>query len=275
MKFIEMEDFEHDSINRSEKTNPQIVEYEFDDNLPFDDDSDIVDDVGDRLESEEEDSTDETLVEEELTDTDSSMCDTTNEDDGDDGHTFERAAEELTVRRSSRSTKDVPPQRFRETTGMVRISSNERILITQEYCEPRTFEEAMSCPDRDLWKRAMEKEIKSLHENATWEIASLPKDRKAVGSKWVFKRKMDGDGKIVQYKARLVAKGFSQVYGADYDEVFDPVAKQTTFRTLLSIAARRKLIVKHVDVKSAYLYGDLAETIYMKQPTGLKIGSKK
>ena len=60
---------------------------------------------------------------------------------------------------------------------------------------------------------------------------------------------MDGDGKVVQYKARLVPKGFSQVYGADYDEVFAPVAKQTTFRTLLSIAATRKLIVKHVDVK--------------------------
>nr|XP_049466576.1 uncharacterized protein LOC125907552 [Anopheles coluzzii] len=173
-KFIEMEDFEHDAFNCSKKTNPQIVECEIDDDLPFDDDSDFDDDVGDRLESEEEDSTDKTLVEEELMDTDSSMCDTTNEDDGVDEHTLERAAE-LTVRRSSRSTKGVPPQRFRETTGMVRISSNERILITQEYCEPRTFEEAMSCPDRDLWKRTMEEEIKSLHENATWEIASLQK----------------------------------------------------------------------------------------------------
>ena len=141
--------------------------------------------------------------------------------------------------------QSVPPQRFRETTGIIRISSNDRTLITHEYGEPRTFEEAMSCPDRDLWKRAMEEEIKSLHENATQQIAFLLKDRKAVGSKWVFKRKMDGEGKVVQYKVRLVARRFSQVYGANYDEVFAAVAKQTTFCTLLSIAARRKLIVKH------------------------------
>lgn len=113
-----------------------------------------------------------------------------------------------------------------------------------------------------------------MHENATWEVVPLPNDRKPVGCKWVFKRKLGSNGEITRYKARLVAQGFSQRYGTDYDEVFAPVAKQTTFRTLLSIAARRKLLVKHVDVKSAYLYGDLAETIYMRQPIGFETGTK-
>ena len=172
--------------------------------------------------------------------------------------------QEEIVRRSTRLTKGLLPQRFRDMAG----------LTVQEYSEPRTFADAMKCPERVLWKRAVEEEIQSLHENATWEVVPLPTDRKPVGCKWVFKRKHDSNGEVTSYKARLVAQGFSQKYGTDYDEVFAPVAKQTTFRTLLSIAARRKLLVKHVDVKSAYLYGDLAETIYLKQPIGFETGGK-
>ena len=77
----------------------------------------------------------------------------------------------------------------------------------------------------------MEEEINSLHENETWELVKPPPGRKIVGCKWTYKKKLDENGQVVRYKARLVAQGFSQQYGTDYDEVFAPVAKQTTLRT--------------------------------------------
>lgn len=113
----------------------------------------------------------------------------------------------------------------------------------------------------------------SLIENKTWDLVQLPDDRKAVGCKWTFKLKKKPDGSIVRYKARLVAQGFSQKHGLDYDEVFAPVVRHETLRTLLAVAGERKLIVKHYDVKTAFLYGDLEEIIYMKQPEGFENGN--
>lgn len=130
----------------------------------------------------------------------------------------------------------------------------------------------MKDKDKDKWIYAMKDEIKSLKENGTWELCELPADRKAIGCKWLFKIKTDENGNIDRYKARLVAQGFSQKFGTDYDQVFAPVVKQTTFRLLLSIASTKNLIVKHLDVNTAYLNGILSETIYMtiymKQPPG-------
>lgn len=111
-------------------------------------------------------------------------------------------------------------------------------------------------------------------ENGTWEVVPLPADRKAIGSKWVFQKKLNDNCEVIRYKARLVAQGYSQKYGADYDQVFAPVAKQTTIRALLSIAARRNLKVQHIDVKTAYLHGELSETIFMRQPVGFVFGTK-
>ena len=83
----------------------------------------------------------------------------------------------------------------------------------------------------------MEEELSSICDNNTWELVDLPKDKKAIGSKWVFKVKYDQDGTVQRYKACLVAQGFDQRYGSDYDEVFAPVARASTFRILLSVAA--------------------------------------
>lgn len=80
---------------------------------------------------------------------------------------------------------------------------------------------------------------------------------------------VDERGNVVRYKARLVAQGFTQKYGTDFDEVFAPVVKQVTFRVLLSVASQKKMIVKHADVKTAYLHGVLEETVYMRRPPGL------
>lgn len=79
------------------------------------------------------------------------------------------------------------------------------------------------------------------------------------------------DGQITRYKARYVAQGFSQKYGEDYDEIFAPVVMHTTFRTLLSVAAQRRMIVHHFDAKTAFLNGEISETIHMKQPEGFGV----
>lgn len=133
----------------------------------------------------------------------------------------------------------------------------------------------MSRMDRDKWKVAMDDEINSLNINNTWELTELTDEKKPIGCKWVFKIKKDATGNPSRYKARLVAQGFSQKYGTDYDEVFAPVIRPTTFRTLLVIAGRENLIVKHVDAKTAFLNGELNEIIYMKQPIGYEVPNKE
>lgn len=90
----------------------------------------------------------------------------------------------------------------------------------------------MSDENRDDWIEAMNDELNSLKKNNTWSITKLPPGRKAIGSKWVYDIKTDQNGEIIRYKARLVAKGFSQKYGIDYNEIFAPVAKQTTLRII-------------------------------------------
>jgi len=96
----------------------------------------------------------------------------------------------------------------------------------------------------------------------------LPEGKQPIGYKWVFKIKHDCEGKTERYKARLVAKGYSQKFGEDYDATFAPVAKQTTFRTLLTVAAARNMKVRHYDVKTAFLNGDITEDLYMSQIEG-------
>jgi len=95
----------------------------------------------------------------------------------------------------------------------------------------------------------------------------LPKGRKAVKNRWVFNIKLDG-----RYRSRLVAKGFSQVEGIDFDELFSPVVRYETVQLLLAVAALEDLDIQSIDVKTAYLYGDLDEEIYMEQPKGFVRG---
>ena len=109
----------------------------------------------------------------------------------------------------------------------------------------------------------MQAEMKSIEENRTWDVSELPAKQKAIGLKWVFKVKKDPNGNIVKYIARLVAKGYAQQHGVDFDEVFAPVARIETVRVLLALAAQDGWQVHHMDVKSAFLNGDLSETVYV------------
>lgn len=139
---------------------------------------------------------------------------------------------------------------------------------SKESTDPRTPTEALRSQYSSKWKTAMDEEYRALMENGTWDIVELPSGKKAIGCKWLFKTKTDEKGNYVRHKARIVAQGFTQKFGTDYDKVFTPVAKQVTFPALLKVASQRNLIVKHVDVKTAYLNGELDEEIYMRHPEG-------
>ena len=132
--------------------------------------------------------------------------------------------------------------------------------------DPRTVREVVDSEDGNLWKRAMEEEMASLDKNEAWDLVELPTGRNPIGNKWVFKKKLNAEGKVEKYKARLVAKGYSQVEGIDFGEIFSPVAKLTSIRLFLSVAAAFDFEIEQMDVKTTFLHGDLEEEIYMKQP---------
>ena len=134
--------------------------------------------------------------------------------------------------------------------------------------EPRSLKEALASPQKEKWVKAMEKEMESLKTNEVWDLVELPENRKAVGSKWVFRVKTDANGTVETHKARLVAQGFSQTFGDDYDETFSPVARFESVRTVIALAAQHGLKLHQMDVTTAFLNGDLKEEIYMKQPEG-------
>jgi hypothetical protein len=139
----------------------------------------------------------------------------------------------------------------------------ESLLLSAE--EPSNIDEALSDA---AWKAAMDDELLSIGDNKTWEYTTLPAGQKAIGLKWVYKVKRDPEGNIVRHKARLVAKGYAQRQGVDFEEVFAPVARMETVRLLLAMAAHSGWEVHHMDVKSAFLNGDLAEEVYVSQPPG-------
>ena len=149
-------------------------------------------------------------------------------------------------------------------------------FITQEIEPrdvPRTLAEAKASPEWPEWEKAIKAEMDILGEMGTWKLGDLPKGREAVGCKWVFDIKHDHEGKISRYKARLVAQGYSQIPGMDYFETFAPVVRHDSLRAMLAIAAIRNLEIRQLDIKGAYLNGDLQEEIYMRQPEGFDDGS--
>ena len=113
----------------------------------------------------------------------------------------------------------------------------------------------------------MQEELDTLKVNYTWDI-QCPPSIKPIGCKWVYSIKLHPDGTLACYKARLVALGNRQEYGIDYDEKFAPIAKMTTMCTILAIAASRSWPLYQMDVKSAFLHGDLKEEVYMCLPKG-------
>ena len=141
--------------------------------------------------------------------------------------------------------------------------------------EPKSFSEAMKSANSLQWQQAMDDEMSSLVENKTWQLVEKSEGRKIVDNRWVYKVKLNTNGCVDKFKARLVAKGFSQEDGVDFNETYSPVARFCTIRAVLSVAASEKLNLVQFDVKTAVLYGELDEVIYMKQPAEYEDGTDR
>ncbi|KAL0299191.1 UNVERIFIED_CONTAM: Retrovirus-related Pol polyprotein from transposon RE1 [Sesamum radiatum] len=129
--------------------------------------------------------------------------------------------------------------------------------------EPRSYPEA----SKDArWVAAMNDELSALDKNETWELVPLPPGKRAIGSKWVFKLKLNPDGSVQRYKARLVAKGYNQIEGIDYFDSFSPVAKSVTVRVFMAVAVAKGWPLWQLDVNNAFLHGHLDEEVYMVPP---------
>ena len=125
-------------------------------------------------------------------------------------------------------------------------------LLTSEVDDPESVQRALNGKYAKEWKDAMISEYSSLLENDTWELVPPCDDQNVVGSRWVLKVKRKEDGSIDRFKARVVAQGYSQTKGEDYDEVFSPVARHTSLRTLLALANEYDLEVHQMDVRTAF-----------------------
>ncbi|CAM9467817.1 unnamed protein product, partial [Phaeothamnion confervicola] len=141
--------------------------------------------------------------------------------------------------------------------------------------DPLTYLQAERSGNHSYWVTAMEAEYQALQANGTWRLvpkSEIPNGRRIVGSKWVYKTKLNPDGSVNKFKARLVAQGFSQIPGMDFaqDNTYAPVARMDSIRTVLAMVAQQSLYLHQMDVDSAYLNSPLEEEIYMKQPKGME-----
>ncbi|UYV75437.1 hypothetical protein LAZ67_13000274, partial [Cordylochernes scorpioides] len=168
----------------------------------------------------------------------------------------------VTQRRSTRPTKGIPPIR---NDYMLNKTEAQDIQTPTSYSEVLQ----LSKIEREKWLQAMNEELNSLEKNNVWELTPLPKDKKILECKWTYKQKLNSKGEIERYKARLVAKGFNQKFGRDYEETFAPIVKHSTIRAFLAASVYKGMQVNHLDVKTAFLHGDLDKELYMELPEGL------
>jgi hypothetical protein len=134
--------------------------------------------------------------------------------------------------------------------------------------EPTSVAEAQSTPQWPLWAAAMEAELLCIEKNGTFEVLPLPKNKRCLTARWVFKLKYLADGTIARYKARLVVRGFLQRHGVDYHETFAPVSRYSTFRVLIALAAGNGWLLRQLDIETAFLHSPLKEEIWLTRPAG-------
>lgn len=196
---------------------------------------------------------------------------------GDDEIVFENIGPKQNLRvKMPQPIKPEKPKRKKSTSQASYAALNDAIEIGCAFVaisEPSSYYEALKSTESKNWKVAMDEEFNSLKKNRTWELVKLPEDRKLVDNRWVFKVKEKPNGEIERFKARLVVRGFTQEYGIDYEETFSPVVKFTSVRSILAMAAAEGLKTKQIDVTTAFLYGELSENIYMRQPQGYEDGT--
>ena len=135
------------------------------------------------------------------------------------------------------------------------------ILLT-DAGEPKCYDEAVQVDTKIQWESAMKDEMESLLKNKTWDLCKLPTGKKALQNNWVYRLKEE-EGSKKRFKTKLVVKGFAQKKGIDFDEIFSPVVKMTSIRTVLSLVATEDLHLEQLDAKTTFLHDDLDEEIYI------------
>ncbi|KAL4346779.1 hypothetical protein GQ457_17G003030 [Hibiscus cannabinus] len=158
-----------------------------------------------------------------------------------------------------------PSTRLARNRQLPQHLNDYQVILPKPKTSSHTIAQAIlhSC-----WKDAMHEEILALERNNTWDLVSLPPGKQTIGCKWVYKTKLKSDGSLERYKARLVAKGYTQKPGIDYFDTFSPVAKLTTVRTIMAIAASQNWFLQQLDINNAFLHGYLQEEVYMDLPPG-------
>ena len=121
----------------------------------------------------------------------------------------------------------------------------------------------------------MKEEISAILKNKTWTVVKPQENIKPIGVRWVFRVKKDSKGRILRHKARLVVKGYAQREGIDFDEIFSPVARMESIETLIAIDTQERWELHHLDVKTAFLNGEIKEDIYITQPEGFEVKGKE
>ncbi|CAL2254016.1 unnamed protein product [Prunus armeniaca] len=174
------------------------------------------------------------------------------------------------------SSWNIHPMTTRSKSGLCQKKSFEDYQCFTSMHDSTTLDEPSTFRVASFslaWIKAVEEEISALTMQGTWCLVPRPANTNIVGSKWIYKIKRNSDGILSRYKARLVAQGFSQEAGFDYDETFSPVVRHTTVHLILSLAAINGWSLRQLDVKNAFLHGDLDEEVYMKQPQGFEDSS--
>jgi ribonuclease HI len=161
------------------------------------------------------------------------------------------------------------PRYLSENYYMAAVGSVQKAIKIEE---PSSYNDALKSEHADLWKAAADDEMASILSNDTWEVVEPPPGANIIGSRWVFKVKYDTSGNVSRFKARLVAQGYKQVEGLDYNEVFAPVSKYTTIRTMMALVAAEDMEMELLDIKTAFLNGTLQEEVYLKHPPGYPQG---
>ena len=187
-------------------------------------------------------------------------------------------AEGPLTRSRAKKIDDVSLARYTQVFGAQGAQDDESgyVLLASVCKDPITYDEALQSQDKEFWKDAIKEELQSMNENNVWDIVSRPKTKNnmkranIIDSRWIFKKKMDTEGKV-KYKARLVIRGFKDKNAYDLKETYAPVSRLSLIRATIAIINKEDLEMCQMDVKTAFLNGELTEEIFMEIPEGLEI----